>query len=146
MQRLAVTMLLCAISSIARADDPKDAHEAFREAVQRYQIFIVPHCAPEDVNTYVQARASRDRAFIQSLERTTLMADYRQAIAEQAERDSRTFYECAGPPPPPGSAPPDPVQLHLQHQKSLAAHFQEGDRQFETMVQLRDAFVGAGDK
>lgn len=128
-----------------------EERSAFRHAVDEYQIFVVPHCAPDEVRAYVAARADRDRAFVQSLRKTALEGDYKQAVADRAEQDSHTLYECMGPPPPPppppGTAsPPTPARTEPQHQDTLAEHFAAGDRQFSAIVQLRDVLIGSRHK
>lgn len=120
-----------------------EGRAAFRGAVEDYQIFVVEHCAPDDVRAYVRARAGRDQAFVRSLSKTKLKSDYDKAVADRAARDSHSVYECTGPPPPPGSAPPDAAQTRLEHEKALSAHFEYGDRQFAKMVQLRDRLIGS---
>lgn len=143
-KRFILITALCCLPSVAPAQDLSPVgRAAFRSAVEDYQIFVVPHCAPDDVSAYVRARADRDQAFVRSLSNTKLKADYDQAVADRAEKDSRTVYECAGPPPPPGSSPPDPTQIRAEHEKSLSAHFTSGDGQFARMVQLRDTLIGS---
>lgn len=124
------------------------ARAQFREAVEDYQMAVVPHCTPDLVEAYVAARADRDRAFVQSLRNTPLAADYRQAVADRAKKDRSTVYECMGPPPPPppppGWVPPPSVPSQPVVEKDPQAdHFAAGDRDFEEMVQLRDALIGA---
>ena len=76
-KRFMLLAALCSISSEALAQDlSPEGHAAFREAVEQYQIFVVPHCAPDDVRAYVRARADRDQAFVRSLSNTGLKADY----------------------------------------------------------------------
>lgn len=121
----------------------------FRSAVDSYQMFVVAHCAPEDVDAYVSARSARDQAFVSSLRGTKLYADYKRAVAARAKQDRNTVYECMGPPPPPpppGTAPSpiaDPTRVARERAQSLREHFEGGDRQFAILVQLRDAFIGA---
>ncbi|VWX50885.1 hypothetical protein NOVOSPHI9U_350026 [Novosphingobium sp. 9U] len=52
------------------------------------------------------------------------------------------------PPAPPGMvpAPPSPVKTELSQQGMLIEHSAQGDRQFETMVRLRDALLGSKGK
>ena len=145
----AVAGLLIAQSVAAQRPPAQESHTAFRQAVEDYQMFVVAHCAPDDVRAYVAARADRDRAFVRSLRKTALAADYKQAVANRAEQDNRTVYECTGPPPPPppppGVVPPPPVPAPSkpQHYDPLAGHFAAGDRQFAEMVRLRDELIGS---
>ncbi|WP_159872695.1 hypothetical protein [Novosphingobium sp. 9U] len=148
-----LTALLLSQQVAARPAMNPETRAAFREAVEDYQMFVVPHCAPEVVQSYVLARANRDRAFLQSLRRTELYADYKQAVADGAAKDARTIYECSLPPPPPPPAPPgmvpappSPVKTELSQQGMLIEHSAQGDRQFETMVRLRDALLGSKGK
>ena len=143
----ALALVLCSLSSGATAQDRGAEHRsAFRKAVADYQMFVVPHCAPDHVRAYVDARKNRDQAFQQSLGNTVLKADYDRAVSEQAERDRQIIYECAFPPPPPGAIPLSPEQVRLEHEQSLIRHFEGGDRQFARIVQLREMFTGlAGD-
>lgn len=109
---------LCGFSSGALAQNPSaESRAAFREAVEDYQMFVVPHCAPDDVSSYVRVRGKRDQAFVQSLNNTELRRDYDDAVADRAEKDRQTFYECVGPPTPPGSSPPDAAQIRAEHEK-----------------------------
>ncbi len=144
----AVAGLLIAQSVAAQQSPAQETHAAFRQAVEDYQMFVVAHCAPDDVRAYVAARANRDRAFVRSLRKTALAADYKQAVADRAEKDSHTVYECMGPPPPPppppGMVPPPsmPAPSEPQHHDPLAGHFAAGDRQFAEMVRIRDELIG----
>ena len=144
----AVIGLLLSQQANARHPLSRDACAVFREAVENYQMFVVPHCAPDEVRTYVTARADRDRAFVRSLRNTKLAAVYKQAVADRAARDSSTVYECFGPPLPPPPAPGTvplqraPARTDIQRHDTLAEHFAGGDRQFETMARLRNAFLG----
>lgn len=121
----------------------------FRTAVDGYQMFVVAHCAPDDVEAYVAARSARDQAFVKSLRGTKLAADYKRAVATRAKQDRDTIYECMGPPPPPpppGTSPSpavDPTQVARQRDESLRKHFEGGDRQFAVLTRLRDALIGA---
>lgn len=133
-----VSLTSCASTQVLSPED----RAAFREAVEQYRMFVVPHCAPDDVVAYIRARAGRDKTFVKSL-RGTMKADYDQALASQSERDSRTVYECAWPPPPPGSAPPSQEELRLKAEKSRTGHFESGDRQFAKLIQLRDRLIGS---
>lgn len=143
---LAAVGLLLSEPVAARQSLTQEERAAFRRAVDEYQIFVVPHCAPDEVRAYATARADRDRAFVRSLHKTDLEADYKQAVADRAEQDSHTVYECMGPPPPPpppgtASSPPTPARTEPQRQDSLAEHFKAGDHQFSAIVQLRDALI-----
>ncbi|WP_294190646.1 hypothetical protein [uncultured Sphingomonas sp.] len=121
----------------------------FRAAVDEYQIFVVPHCAAENVETYVAARSARDQAFVKSLRGTRLAADYKRAVAARAKQDRHTVYECTGPSPPlplPGTEPTptsDAVNVARRRARGLREHFDGGDRQFAELVRLRDALIGA---
>lgn len=146
--RLPIALICLLLSQGAWARDhlSPDDRAGFRRAVDDYQIFVVPHCAPDVVRAYVAARADRDRAFVRSLRHTGLKADYQKAVTDRATRDSSTVYECFGPPPPPPPpgtvAPPrDPAQADNEHKNALAEHFAGGDRQFATMEQLRDRLI-----
>ena len=141
---LAVAAFLISLpgSACARETPSDEDRAAFRAAVDDYQIFVVPHCAPDDVGTYVAARAERDQAFIDSLRDTVLKDDYEKAVADRASRDRQTVYECFGAPPPPGQLPPDAAELERRHKAGLADHFAGGDRQFTRMMQLRDRLIG----
>lgn len=124
---------------------PQDGRAAFRKAVEDYQMFVVPHCAPDEVEAYVAARAERDRAFVLSLHKTNLAKEYRKAVADRADRDRHTVYECLGPPPPPpppGVEPSPNAEDDVRHPDTTAEHFAAGDRQFATMVGLRDDLIG----
>jgi hypothetical protein len=144
----AVTALLLSQSAAAQHRPSEEARAALHEAVQGYQVFVVPICAPDEVRAYVGARADRDRRFVRSLRDTILAADYKKAVADRAAQDSRTVYECFGPPPPPpppqgaAPAPAIPTQTEPRQPDSRAEHFAEGDRQFEKMVRRRDAAIG----
>jgi len=128
-------------ATVSRAD--------FRTAVDNYQMFVVAHCAPEDVAAYVAAKSARDKAFVRSLRGTKLASDYKRAVAARAKQDRNTFYECMRPPPPPpppGGAPSPvatPAQVAHQRAEWLREHFEGGDRQFADLVRLRDALIGA---
>lgn len=144
--------LLLAQQGLAHQAPKLDQRAAFRQAVEDYQIFVIPHCAPDDVQGYVSARAARDRAFVHSLRHTVLETDYKKAVADRAAADQHTIYECFGPPPPPPppgavSSPsplkPDPAQIEQEHQKALAEHFAGGDKQFATMERLRNDIIGS---
>lgn len=127
-----------------------EERSTFRQAVDQYQMFVVPHCTPDVVSAYVRARADRDRAFIQSLRGTSLNAEYEQAVAERVEQDKHTWYECTKPPAPPpaklelsepqSSGPPDGADQ--QRANLELEHFAAGDRQFAYMVHLRDRLIG----
>ncbi len=123
--------MLLAQQAAAQLSPLQDERAAFRQAVDTYQIFVVAHCAPEEVRAYVTARAKRDRAFVRSLRKTDLQADYKQAVADRAERDSRTVYECIGPlpPPPPLLSTTSPASLvaktEPQRHDTLAVFLQQ---------------------
>ena len=146
---IAVIGLLLAQQVAAQHCPSQKERAASREAVDEYQIFVVPHCAPDEVSAYVTARFERDRAFIQSLRKTVLEADYKQAVADRAERDQRAVYECRRPPlspPPPLGTPAWPVvtsQAQPQRSDRSAEHFAAADSQFATLVRLRNSLVSA---
>ena len=146
---IAVIGLLLTQEVAAQHFPTQEEQAAFQEAVDEYQIFVVPHCAPDEARAYITARFERDRAFIQSLRKTALEADYRQAVADRAEGDQRTVYECMGPllsPPSPLGTPSSPVvtsQAQPQRSDTLAEHFAAADSQFATLVRLRNSLVGA---
>jgi hypothetical protein len=113
----------------------------FRELVDDYQLFVVPHCAPDIVAEYDKVNAPRDAAFVRSLKGTPLLSDYRKAVAGRARRDKNTIYECGlYPPPPPGVVLPK-VDLETRRSEDRAKHFAEGDKQFARIVALRDKLV-----
>ncbi|GAA0455376.1 hypothetical protein [Sphingomonas molluscorum] len=144
----ALVCLLLSQQAAARQPLSSEGRAAFRKAVDEYQLFVVPHCAPDEVQAYVTARADRDHAFVRSLHGTPLKQDYEKAVADRAARDRHTVYECFGPPPPPppppGWTPPEPapVQPAPKPRDTFAEHFAGGDRYFEEMVQLRDSLIG----
>ncbi len=147
-----LTALLLSQQVAARPAITPATRAAFRVAVEDYQMFVVPHCAPDVVRAYVLSRAERDRAFLRSLRRTRLYADYKQAVADRAASDAHTVYECSLPPPPPpppsGMVPAQtsPAKTERSQTEMLIEHSAQGDRQFETMVRLRDAVFGSQGK
>jgi hypothetical protein len=153
---LPLAMIALAVSGqvIATPARNQQARATFREAVEDYQVFVVAHCAPDEVRAYVAARADRDRAFVRSLRNTKLETDYRKAVSDRAKEDRSTVYECLEPPlaPPPApalraaSSQIPPAQPEPQAQNSLAEHFAAGDRQFDVMMRLRDAALGTRGK
>lgn len=147
-----LTALLLSQQAAAKPAMSAETRAAFREAVEDYQMFVVPHCAPDVVRAYVLSRAERDRAFLRSLRKTRLYADYKQAVADRAASDAGTVYECSLPPPPP---PPPPGMVPAQsspakparsQHEMLIEHSARGDSQFETMVRLRDVLLGSKGK
>ena len=119
------------------------ARAAFREAVEDYQVFVVPRCAPQEVEAYVAARSERDRVFVNSLRKAGLLDDYKTAVADRAKQDANTAFHCFGPPPPPpplpGAVSSSAVPLRQSEpENTLAEHFAAGDRQFAVMLRLRD--------
>ena len=121
-----------------------EARAAFRNAVAQYQVFVIPHCAPQEVEAYVAARIERDRSFVQSLRSTKLLPDYKKAVAHRAKQDANTVFHCSWPPPPPpppGTASSQPVPDY-KPRDTLAEHFAAGDQQFAAMIRLRDAALG----
>jgi hypothetical protein len=152
MKRIISIAVICLLSaqqaSAARLPD-EESRAAFRYAVEEYQIFVVPRCAPKEVETYVAARKDRDTSFIKSLRKANLLADYNKAVADRAKRDANTVFHCFGPPPPPPPPPGTPAPQPIAAEKpvdSLAEHFAAGDRQFAVMKRLRDAAVSGLDK
>ena len=122
-----------------------EARAAFRSAVEQYQVFVVPRCAPQEVEAYAAARKERDRSFVQSLRGTKLLSDYKMAVDHRAKQDAKTVFHCFGPPPPPppppGTASSQPVPDY-KPKDTLAEHFTAGDRQFAVMMRLRDVALG----
>jgi hypothetical protein len=142
---IAITCLLFSQQVEAARSPSLEARTAFRNAVEEYQVFVVPRCAPQEVKAYVAARSDRDRSFVQSLRNTRLFADYKKAVADRAKKDEQTVFHCFGPPPPPpppSTATSQPVPEN-QPKNTLAEHFAAGDRQFATMVRLRNAALGS---
>jgi hypothetical protein len=144
---LAIAAFLISQQAAARHSPTLEARAAFREAVEDYQIFVVPRCAPDDVRDYVAATSERDQAFVHSLSHTKLKLDYEQAVQERAAKDERIVFHCFGPPPPPpppiaAEAVPVVAPSKVDEKKRLAEFFRAGDRQFATMVRLRDAAIG----
>jgi len=140
-----VTFMFSQQLEAARTPSVED-RVAFRNAVEKYQIFVVPRCAPQEVKAYVTAREDRDRAFVQSLRRTRLLSDYKKAIADRAKKEVGTVFHCFGPPPPPppppGTATPQSVP-DVEPKDTLAEHFAAGDQQFAEMLRLRNAALGS---
>lgn len=143
---MAIVCLLLTQQVEAARSPSLETKTAFRNAVEEYQVFVVPRCAPQEVKAYVAARSDRDRSFVQSLRNTGLLADYKKAVADRAKKDEQTVFHCFGPPPPPppppGTAAPQPVPEN-KPKNTLAEHFAAGDRQFATMVRLRNAALGS---
>lgn len=143
---MAIICLLFSQQVEAARSQSLEARTAFRNAVEEYQVFVVPRCAPQEVEAYVAARSDRDRSFVQSLRNTRLFADYKKAVADRAKKDEQTVFHCFGPPPPP---PPPPGTVASQPvpedkpKNALAEHFAAGDRQFATMLRLRNAALGS---
>jgi hypothetical protein len=155
--RVALPLAMIALAGsgqlIAKPVRNQQARATFREAVEEYQVFVVAHCAPDEVRAYVAARADRDRAFVRSLRNTKLATDYKKAVSDRAQKDRNTIYECLQPPlaPPPASAGAAPSQIapappEPRAQNSLAEHFAAGDRQFDLIVRLRNAAFRTRDK
>lgn len=145
------------LGGAAAAESPEQAdRKAFYDLVDRYQMFVVPHCAPDTVEAYLAKSAARDAAFVRSLAGTKLADVYARAVADRAKHDRNTVYECTRPPPPP--PPPGVVQTEAQRRRALkdeqrraaaqakrdrAEHFAEADRLFGEMVTIRDRTVAA---
>jgi len=133
-------MLISYASAAGRSYSARDRAE-FRELVEEYQLYVVPHCSPDIVAEYDKARASRDVAFVRSLKGTPLLADYRKAVAYRARQDKHTIYECTlYPPPPPGVVLPK-VDPEAERGENRDKHFVQGDKQFASLVALRDQLV-----
>jgi hypothetical protein len=122
---------------------------AFRTAAEEYRGFIIPHCAPEQVDAYNQAHAARDTDFARSIEHTPLDRIYRRAARDVAEQSSRTIYECMGPPPPPIDPHlSDAERRRIEHERDAAAskdreenrlgYSRHGDELFATLIAARD--------
>lgn len=141
---LATVTLLFTQSVGAAHSEKSEARAAFREAVRQYRGFVVPHCAPEDVEAYVHATAKRDQLFVQSLRKTKLLNDYNSAVADRAKQDANTRFECMQPPPLSAMASNQPF-ARKKPEDTRAKHFAEGDRQFAVMLRLRDAAFGSLD-
>lgn len=134
---------VCSLPTTAatKTSAPSDRAE-FRQLIDDYQMFTVPHCAPADVAAYNDARRARDAAFVISLKGTSLLSDYRKAVADRARKDRRTFYECVQPPPPPGFTAADAEREGLE---ARDRHFAEGDKLFAKIIALRDKMLAASE-
>ncbi len=149
-----VAALLLAIPAAAESPE-RAARKAFYDLVDRYQMFVVPHCDPATVTAYRDERAARDTAFVQSLQGTKLAGVYARAVSDREKHDRRTVYECGGPSPPPAppaarnDRPPTAAKrrraeraqarrIAEQAQRGRVEHFAEADRLFAEMVALRD--------
>lgn len=143
---IAVIGLLCSQQVEAARLPSPEARTAFRDAVEEYQVFVVPLCARQEVEAYVGARSDRDRSFVQSLRHTPLLRDYKNAVVDRAKRNEGIVFHCFGPPPPPppplGAASSQPAPDN-KPKNTLAEHFAAGDRQFAVMMRLRNAALGA---
>jgi len=148
-------MLAGAGAGAAQTGRTDDARAAFVSAVQRYQGFVVPRCAPETVRAYTRLNRMRDIAFSTSLRGTPLMAMRRTAVREQAERDEHVVVHCDGPPPPPDPGAPTLTArqrgIAIEQERlrrtaaDLPAFFDAGDVAFAQMVAARDALLARKD-
>ena len=124
---------------------PEKDRAEFRELVDDYQLFVVPHCTPDVVAEYDRMNGARDATFVRSLKGTPLLSDYRKAVANRARRDKGTIYECSLYPPPPPGVVISPADIERTRRENRDRHFTEGDKQFARMVALRDKLaVGQG--
>lgn len=142
---ITIIALLCSQQVEAARPPSPEARTAFRDAVEEYQVFVVPLCARKEVEAYVGARSDRDRSFVQSLRHTPLLRDYKNAVVDRAKRNEGIVFHCFAPPPPPptpGAASSQPAPDN-KPKDTLAEHFAAGDRQFAVMMRLRDAALGA---
>ena len=114
---------------------------AFREMVMDYQLFIVPLCDGETARAYEAQNARRDADFVESLRRTPLEADYREAVAAFADLERGRIRHCSGPPTPPGVTPPTEEEKAAEKARSTAAHFRLGDEKFADLVKLRNIIL-----
>ncbi len=146
----ALAGLLLATTAQAAAPDKAD-RKAFYDLVDRYQMFVVPHCDPDGVNAYRAANAARDAAFVQSLQGTKLADVYARAVADREKHDRRTVYDCQGITPSaaviePARSPAQRRRAEREAVRRIAAEarrsrtelFTDGDRIFAEMVALRD--------
>ena len=137
---LLTVALLFTQSAGAAYSGKSEARVAFRKAVEQYQGFVIPRCAPADVEEYVKARAERDRLFVQSLRKTKLLNDYYKAVAHRAKHDANMRFECMQPvsPPSPSLGMSSTQTLPSKEtENTRAKFFMEGDRQFAVMLRLR---------
>ena len=150
--RAAVAALGLLFAAPLAAESPAKAdRKAFYDLVDRYQMFVVPHCMPELVDAYRTQNAERDAAFVRSLQGTKLAGVYADAVADRMKHDRKTTYDCARPPLPP--PPPGAVKTAAQHRRVARAEarraadeqmrdrtelFTEGDRIFAEMAAIRD--------
>ncbi len=149
---VAMALGLLIAGAASAADSPAEAdRKAFYDLVDRYQMFVVAHCAPDTVAAYRALNDARDAGFVRSLAGTKLAKVYANAVAEREKHDRNTIYECARPPLPP--PPPGLVQTAAQRRRAERAearreadqaardrkeHFAEADRIFAEMVAIRD--------
>ena len=152
----ALAGLLLATTATAATPDKAD-RQAFYDLVDRYQMFVVPHCDPEVINAYRAQHAARDAAFVQSLQGTKLAGIYARAVSDREKHDRRTVYDCQRAVAVPAVAPPPPRtatqrrRAEREAARLVAAEarrdrteiFTEGDRIFAEMVALRDRTVAA---
>ncbi|MEH3104206.1 MAG: hypothetical protein PGN12_09905 [Sphingomonas phyllosphaerae] len=150
----ALAGLLLATTAQAAAPDKAD-RQAFYDMVDRYQMFVVPHCEPEIITAYRAQNAARDAAFVQSLQGTKLAGVYRRAVADREKHDRKTVYDCQ-PTTAPRAAPTGRTAAQRRRAEREAARlvaaeakrdrteiFTEGDRIFAEMVALRDRTAAA---
>jgi hypothetical protein len=146
---------LLATAAGAAAPDKAD-RKAFYDLVDRYQMFVVPHCEPEVINAYRAQNATRDAAFVQSLQGSKLADVYARAVADREKHDRKTVYDCQRTTPAPAVAPPQRTATQRRRAEREAARlvaaeakrdrteiFTEGDRIFAEMVALRDRTASA---
>ncbi|WP_294197492.1 hypothetical protein [uncultured Sphingomonas sp.] len=147
-------LLLASTAQAAPVD--KADRKAFHDLVDRYQMFVVPHCDPATTQAYVARHADRDAAFVRSLQGTKLAEVYARAVADRVRHDRRTVYDCAAPLPVATSAPRAMSAAarrraaRVEARRVAAAaktdrddYFAEGDRLFADMVALRDRAVAS---
>ncbi|VXC59027.1 hypothetical protein [Sphingomonas sp. 8AM] len=149
----ALVGLLLATAATAAPD--KADRQAFYDLVDRYQMFVVPHCEPDIINAYRMQNAARDAAFAQSLKGTKLADVYARAVSDREKHDRKTVYDCqptASPRPTPGGrtvaqrrrAEREAARLlAAEAKRDRNEHFTEGDRIFAEMVALRDRTAAA---
>ncbi len=150
----ALAGLLLATTAQAAAPDKAD-RKAFYDLVDRYQMFVVPHCEPDVINAYRTQNAARDTAFVQSLQGTKLAGVYARAVADREKHDRRTVYDCQ-PTTTPRPAPTGRTAAQRRRAEREAARlvaaeakrdrteiFTEGDRIFAEMTALRDRTAAA---
>ncbi|WP_028965557.1 hypothetical protein [Sphingomonas phyllosphaerae] len=146
--------LLLATTAAAQSPDKAD-RQTFYDLVDRYQMFVVPHCDAATIDAYRAQNAARDAAFVQSLQGTKLASVYARAVADRQKHDRKTVYDCqptATPrPAPTGRTVAQRRRAEREAARQVAAEakrdrteiFTEGDRIFAEMVALRDRTAAA---